>query len=178
LLPKELFVPTLTPADQVGLHISTLKSVQVKGYSSGSAAGRHPFPLAVLIKQVVSDRLVLAGDRLRDGDRLILGMNYRSAISRHYYAMYHSARAVVFAEENGDDHEKHSVLPRHLPSSMSNVSQYENELTDARLLRNQADYDIYPIGDASWEVEARSLAVTAARFVNAFEHFALTNGYV
>ncbi|WP_280433060.1 HEPN domain-containing protein [Nocardia brasiliensis] len=170
-------MPTLTPADQVGLHISTLKSSQLLLYSSNTA-GRHPFPLAVLIRQVVSDRLVLAGDRLGDGDRLILAKNYRSAISRHYYAMYHAARAIVFAEEKGDDHEKHNVLPRHLPPSMSNVGQYENELTNARLLRNQADYDIYPSGDAAWEVEARSLAVIAAGFVNAFEHFALTNGYV
>jgi hypothetical protein len=61
---------------------------------------------------------------------------------------------------------------------MNGVVLREAELTDARLLRNQADYDCYPVGHASWEMDARALAATAAAFLVAFEDFALTNGHV
>jgi uncharacterized protein (UPF0332 family) len=169
-------VPTLTPADQVGLHISTLKKAQLLTYSN--TGGRYPFPVASIVRQTVSDRLVLAGVQLRVGDQLIMTQSFRSAISRHYYAMYHAARAVVFAVEQGDDHEKHSTLPRNLPQSMPNAAQCEADLTDARLLRNKADYDIYPTNEADWENDARALASISAQFVSSFENFALTNGYV
>lgn len=171
-------MPSLTPADQMGLHISTLKKAQLQTYVTTGGSGRHPFPLATYIRQTVSDRLTLAGSQLHVGDQLILGGSFRSSISRHYYAMYHAARAVVFAVEQGDDHEKHSELPRHLPQAMQNVAQHEAELTDARLLRNKADYDIYPANEADWEADARALASTSAQFVSSFENFALQNGHI
>ncbi|WP_330467515.1 hypothetical protein [Micromonospora zamorensis] len=130
------------------------------------------------MRLVVSDRLKLAGEHLRAGDSLGLSNHFRSAISRHYYAMYHAARAIVFAEEKGDDHERHSVLPRHLPSTLSDARLWEVRLTDARLLRNQADYDPYPAGPKEWATDSRILAVTAAQFLAACENFALTNGHV
>jgi uncharacterized protein (UPF0332 family) len=169
-------LPVMTPSDQVGLHISTLKKNDLATYSTPQ--GRHPFPLAALITQVVSDRLVLAGEHLRTGDELVRNQHHRSAISRHYYAMYHAARAIVFAEVQGDDYERHIVLPRNLPSQMEDVTLRESELTDARLLRNKADYDIYPHGHIGWETDARTLAGTAAAFVSACEVFALANGFV
>jgi uncharacterized protein (UPF0332 family) len=169
-------MPTVTPTDQILLHISTCKRAVIAAYPTGG--GKYPFPLARLIQQTVSDRLMLAGEHLRAGDQLILATQYRSAISRHYYAMYHAARAVVFAENRGDDYEHHSVLPRNLPLSMKDRSFRENELIEARLLRNQADYDVYPMGPAGWDSDARSLAVIAGEFVQACEDFALANGHI
>ncbi|MFF3712380.1 HEPN domain-containing protein [Streptomyces phaeochromogenes] len=124
------------------------------------------------------DRLLLAGEHLRSGDHLLFSTQYRSAISRHYYAMYHAARAVVFAESGGDDYERHNILPRNLPPTLPNSTTCESELTDARLLRNQADYDAYPLNETEWENDARALAVTAANFLQACESFASTNGYI
>lgn len=170
-------MPSLTPADQVVLHISTLKKVDVQAYLN-NVGGRHPFPITPLMRQVVSDRLKFAGEHLGTGDQLLAIQQFRSSISRHYYAMYHAARAVVFAVEQGDDHERHNLLPRHLPQNMTNVAQYEVALTDARLLRNKADYDIYPINPIDWEQDARALASTSAKFFSAFENYALTNGHV
>ena len=169
-------MPIVTAADMVGLHISTLRKVDVAAFPA--SVGRYPFPLPVLLRQVVSDRLTLAGEHLRAGDQLVLAGHFRSSISRHYYAMYHAARAVVFAEEQGDDYERHNILPHHMPSAMVDIVLRETELRDARLLRNQADYDCYPVGHSGWEVDARTLASVAANFVRAFEDHALTNGHV
>ncbi len=54
----------------------------------------------------------------------------------------------------------------------------EADLTNARFLRNQADYDCYPMSLQSWEDDARALAAAAAKFLNSCENFALTNGYI
>ncbi|MFE7302585.1 HEPN domain-containing protein [Streptomyces sp. NPDC057579] len=169
-------MPVVTPADLLLLHISTSKSAAISAIPSGG--GRYPFPVAQLMQQVVVDRLLLAGEHLRAGDHLLFSAQYRSAISRHYYAMYHAARSVVFAENRGDDYERHNVLPRNLPSNLPDQAARENELTDARLLRNQADYDAYPLNEIEWENDARTLAVTAANFLQSCESFASTKGYI
>ncbi|MEU5609477.1 HEPN domain-containing protein [Streptomyces sparsogenes] len=130
------------------------------------------------MQQVVVDRLLLAGEHLRAGDHLLFSTQYRSSISRHYYAMYHAARAVVFAANRGDDYERHNVLPRNLPTALQDSAVRESELTNARLLRNQADYDVYPLNESEWEGDARALSVTAANFLQACESFASTNGYI
>lgn len=169
-------MPVVTPADLLLLHISTSKSAAISAIPVG--AGRYPFPVSQLMQQVVIDRLLLAGEHLRAGDKLLFGAQYRSAISRHYYAMYHAARAIVYAENKGDDYERHNTLPRNLPSTLQDSSTRENELTDARLLRNQADYDAYPLNETEWEDDARTLAVIAANFLQSCESFASTNGYI
>jgi hypothetical protein len=92
--------------------------------------------------------------------------------------MYHAARSIVYADFRGDDHERHNVLPRHLPTRLPGKLTREQQLTDARLLRNEADYDVYPFNVSEWESDARRLAITATEFVKACEDFALTEGYV
>jgi uncharacterized protein (UPF0332 family) len=169
-------MPVVTPADLLLLHIATSKSAAISAIPQGG--GRYRFPLAQLKQQVVMDRLLLAGEHLRSGDHLLFSTRYRSAISRHYYAMYHAARAIVFAENGGDDYERHNILPRNLPPSLPDSTTRESELTDARLLRNQADYDAYPLNETEWESDARALAVTAANFLQECESFASTNGYI
>ncbi|WP_146247301.1 hypothetical protein [Micromonospora arborensis] len=169
-------MPTVTPIDRIYLHFSTSKKIAIAAFSAGPA--KHPFPVDDLIRQVTSDRLTLAGFHLRSGDHLTLISDFRSAISRYYYAMYHSARAVVFAEEKGDDFERHAELPRHLPKNMHGRAEREAALIDARLLRNEADYDCYPADPSIWQSDARSLAVIAASFVQSCEEFALSNGHI
>ena len=104
--------------------------------------------IAFVWRRAISNRLTVV---------LLLAAAYRSCISRNYYAMYHGARAVVFGTHFGDDFEAHSALPRNLPSSLPSRVLRETELTDARLLRNQADYDSYPQSENDWEVDARQL---------------------
>jgi uncharacterized protein (UPF0332 family) len=157
-------------------HISTSKKAYLASLPTGT--GRHPFPIAQLVQQATSDRFLLAGDHFRAADQLILTQQFRSAISRYYYAMYHAARAIVFADFGGDDHERHSVLPRNLPALLPDAILREQQLIDARLLRNEADYDVYPFSLPEWESDARKLAITAADFVQACEDFALDKGYV
>lgn len=169
-------MPVVGANDQIMLYISNCTSAQLSALSSGPR--RYPFPVSQMVRQATSDRLALAGEHLRAGDHALLGNRFRSSISRHYYAMYHAARAVVFAVTTGDDHERHSVLPRNLPVALANQSQRENELTAARLLRNEADYDPYPANESDWGQDARTLSVTAADFVQDCENFALSNGLI
>ncbi|WP_329187317.1 hypothetical protein [Streptomyces sp. NBC_01428] len=142
-------MPTVTLTDQMLLHISTSKSATISALPVGGS--KYPFPTAQLLQQIVSDRLLLSGGHLRAGDALLFATQYRSAISRFYYAMYQAARAIAFAETKGDDHERHNILPRNLPPGIDSPVVREAELMDARLLRNQADYDIYPINESDWE---------------------------
>lgn len=165
-------MPAVTTADKVLLYVSTCTKQQVSALAQ-APAGRFHLPVPDMLRQAVSDRLQLAAEHLRHGDDLLLTGAFRASVGRHYYAMYHAARAITFGVNKGDDFEKHSTLPRHLPATMSNVATYETELTAARLLRNQADYDPYPATDTDWEVDARTLGAMAAQFVNAFEVFAL-----
>jgi uncharacterized protein (UPF0332 family) len=169
-------MPNVGPMDLLMRHISTCKKVELAALPT--SGGRYPFPIIQLIQKATSDRLALAGEHLRAGDQLIFALQFRSAISRYYYAMYHAARSIVYAETRGDDYEKHHIVVRHLPSQMPNLVKREQQLTSARFLRNEADYDIYPFSVSEWEGDARTLSITASDFVQACEEFALTEGYV
>src|SRR5262249_27574992 len=59
--------------------------------------------------QVTADQLRLAKEVLGTADKLLRSRpaQYRSAISRYYYSMYHAMRAVVYFAHGGDDHQKH-----------------------------------------------------------------------
>lgn len=76
--------------------------------------------------------------------------------------MYHAVRALVFYTTGGDDHEAHSELPGHLPKDFSNRDVWENELKNARLERNKADYDPYPKGDHAFHKAAEDVVKKAA----------------
>lgn len=168
-------LPALTINEQVLLSVSTSTVAQMAAFPNNR---RHPIPLQQLIQQATSDRLGLAGEHLMTADTLVLAGQFRSSISRHYYAMYHAARAIVFADVGGDDHERHAVLSANLPSNFPDRVSRAAELTDARALRNEADYDLYPLSQTDWEQDARALAPVAAAFVAACEQFAIQNGQV
>ncbi|MFE4855572.1 HEPN domain-containing protein [Streptomyces sp. NPDC056670] len=117
--------------------------------------------------QASADRIKLSDSFLLSADKLLRARpgQYRSAISRYYYSMYHSARAVVYFAHGGDDHEKHSVLPTKLPNDFPSSNFWQNELKDARLNRNSADYDPYPTSWRHWQTLAKSLSATAPNFL-------------
>ena len=167
-------MPFVSIHEQVLLSIGTSKKMHLDAMSQGN--NFHPLPVSDLRKQAVSDRLALAGEHQRFGDQLLLTASFRASIGRHYYAMYHSARAITFGEHGGDDFQRHSVLPRNLPAALPDRSTLEVQLTDARLLRNKADYDPYPPHDQDWEADARQLSATASAFVQACETYAIQNG--
>jgi uncharacterized protein (UPF0332 family) len=136
------------------------------------------FTTTNMVKQIVSDRLELAGSHLRTADTLAQATQYRSAISRYYYSMYHAARAIAFGYHKGDDYQRHSVLPTQLPPPLPNEPRWKNELDDARLVRNMADYDLYPRAALDWKNDSVNLAVVASEFLAECEDFAMDIGLV
>jgi hypothetical protein len=136
-----------------------------EGVSLESRSGRS---LDELQHRVSADRLALAADLVRRGERLV-GSNppqYRDAISRFYYAAYHAFRSVVYFRTGGDDHEQHSILPTKIPIDFPNHTLWSNNLKSAREIRNSADYDMYPKRDSSWRrkcIEVQTIAESAVR---------------
>jgi uncharacterized protein (UPF0332 family) len=169
-------VPTLTVSDQFLRFVSTATKVVIDAIPAGGR--RNPFPLDAAKQQVVSDRFTLSADHLRAGDHLLSDEQHRTAIGRYYYAMYHAARGVTFAEHGGDDFEKHSILPRNLSTGLDPDGRLSVILTDARLLRNEADYDAYPNQDNAWRSDAIGLSTEATSFVANCRTFATTQGMI
>ncbi|WP_084598057.1 HEPN domain-containing protein [Micromonospora chokoriensis] len=128
-------------------------------YLAGTSAGG----LEDLRHRACADRLRLAEQFVSSGRRLLRARpaQYRDAISRNYYGMYHATRAVVFYRYGGDDHESHQALPGQIPKDFPDAAQWTNTLKDARAHRNAADYDPYPTDVQYWRGVAQGLAVEA-----------------
>lgn len=119
--------------------------------------------ISQLSEQACVDRMAMADRFVLTGDKLMRTrpVEYRSAVSRYYYAMYHSVRTVVYFVHGGDDHQEHSALPTKLPTDFPSHSMWLNDLKDARSHRNDADYDPYPFADSDWKPVASNLAAKA-----------------
>lgn len=118
------------------------------------------------------DRIQLANGFLGTADALLRravrqseATSARSAISRYYYAMFQAARAVVFIAHQGDDHNDHQELPKRLPHQFPQRTYWVNQLKDARIARNEADYGPYPKVHTGWIAQGRQLKVEAHNFV-------------
>lgn len=85
----------------------------------------------------------------------------RLTISRSYYAMYHSIRAVAYIFYSGDDHQQHSDLPLRVPNDFPDHALWANQLKSAREYRNQADYDPYPKSTVYWKKIAQTVYMDA-----------------
>lgn len=137
-----------------------------EGVSHESALART---LADLSMQVVADRMTLAMAFLDMGDVCKRSRHdlARSAISRYYYAMYHAMRAVSYSFFGGDDHEKHTELgDKGVPKDFPNRAAAKNDLRDARLTRNEADYEPYPSAPTYFKAAESRLSSMAHAFVN------------
>jgi uncharacterized protein (UPF0332 family) len=127
-----------------------------EGVHLAQSTGRS---LEELRQRSTADRWQLARTFRRQGDHMISAKPplYRGALSRFYYSMYHSMRAVVFFVEKGDDYEAHSKLPGFTPADFPQSSLWQNALKDARTRRNAADYDAYPKSDNAYRSGALEL---------------------
>lgn len=173
--PKENYLPTKNVTETF---MQTFAQLNSKHRATFPIQIGNKFQTSNLAKQIVSDRLRLAGYHLRNGDFLIQNGQNRTSISRYYYCMYHAGRAVCYGYHLGDDYQQHSILPKNLPSNLPQQTSWSRSLNEARLLRNEADYDLYPDSDGRWKADATNLGVTAAEFLIECETFAINEGLI
>lgn len=136
-------------------------------------------PLADVMAQTVADRLDLADEFLAMAQALLRSRTdlSRAAIARFYYAMYHSMRAASYQHFEGDDYEAHAVLSsKGVPPDYPSQALASNELKDARILRNEADYDQYPLNRGYFKTQAKALQPVAANFVGAARRYVTSKG--
>jgi uncharacterized protein (UPF0332 family) len=101
--------------------------------------------------RAAADRLRLSAELAR---RARAQASARDAVSRAYYSMYHSWRAVVYFESGGDDNQEHKEVAKYSPAGFVDVAVWQNTLKTAREIRNRADYEPYPKADGSWRNDA------------------------
>ncbi|MCD9121462.1 HEPN domain-containing protein [Cupriavidus sp. UGS-1] len=158
------------------LLISKAKLEKLRNFADGvSICRRSRSTIDRLRARVAKDRLRLAQLQLNDAIKsaALTPKLSRAAVSRAYYAMYHAARAATYLSYGGDDHEEHSALPSKLPANFPDLEQWRNKLKFARLERNRADYDPYPVDDTAFEdtcdaliQDATELIRVAQRYIN------------
>jgi uncharacterized protein (UPF0332 family) len=124
-----------------------------------SLEDRTGYAIDILISKASLDRIELSKTLFLAARTASQGRNrsFRSATSRAYYSMYHALRAVAFFVHRGDDHEEHSKLPAGIPGDFPDRANWENDLKNARLERNRADYDPYPKNDLMFRTTATLL---------------------
>lgn len=136
-------------------------------------------PMEDVMAQTVADRLNLADDFLDMAERLFRSRSdmSRPAIARYYYAMYHSMRAASFQYLGGDDHEQHTALSaKGIPDDYPQQAVASNELKDARILRNEADYEQYPTTRSYFQSAAKDLRPVATAFVRTARQYVTSKG--
>ena len=109
-----------------------------------------------ILKVTAIDRWKLANLHKTHANRLMTKNfhQYRTAVSRYYYAMYHAMRACIFIYHQGDDYESHSNIPNGIPPDFPSAAIWKIKFKDARLTRNKADYEPYPKTDKAWRSRA------------------------
>lgn len=159
----------LTPVEQRLQRVTKLSAREIgllrEGVSVEAALSRT---MADALHQVVADRILLSEGFLQTAEKLRRSRSdmSRAAIARYYYAMYHAMRAVSFHNHGGDDHEAHSELfQKGVPADFPNAIAARNDLKDARLSRNEADYDPYPQSAAYFKSVVQRLAPVSSAFV-------------
>ena len=172
---KEVYLPKQSVEESILLNLAQSSQSDME-WLEGFVGG--PNNLTSRIGEVISHRLELAGKHLRNGDSFLVIKEYRTSISRHYYAMYHSARAICFGYHRGDDYQKHFVLPKHMPDDLEDRWRFSGTLNESRLLRNMADYDLYPLDESKWSKDANRMSSLASEFVSVCEEYAKFKGWL
>ena len=129
------------------LALSKFRKAQIDLLTNGVRIERERGATIESLRQsVCGDRFRLALRFLQNAEtiRTLDPPLFRDSISRSYYAMYHAARAVVYFTHGGDDYQDHDQLHKYLPPDFPDAETWSNELKEARLRRNEADYDPYP----------------------------------
>lgn len=161
------------------LSISEAKKVSIDQWRNGvRLESDSGVSIDALVKDTVRARLRLAEEMQRQG-HLIVGLHppiYRLIVNRFYYALYHAVRSLVFFMHGGDDHQEHKVVPSYIPSDFPNAQYWQNELKDARTLRNEVDYNPFPDTDASWQAAASTMATRADKLIPLVKNYLFQKG--
>ena len=90
-------------------------------------------------------RLQKAAEMLASAHRDIAAEDYASANNRAYYCIFHAMRAVLALD--GEDYKKHSAVISQfsLKYLKSNIlpRQYGSLISNASLIRNRSDYEVF-----------------------------------
>jgi len=171
-------MPIFAPTKNL-MRVSAAKAAEIRNWKEGQYLERNSgHTLEELMHRAAADRFKLAVGFLSVADHLCSQARpqYRVAVGRYYYAMYHAMRAAAFVHHEGDDHERHSELPGKSPSDLPNAATLANSLKSAREQRNHADYDPYPKSDAAWRIMATALKADAHGLVTAIKSYLQTKG--
>lgn len=167
------------PTDRDLLALSKSSAETINNFRRGAhLAARYGQGIDQLVEVACRDRFSLGRHALNCAASALRSPNaqYRVAVGRAYYAMYHIARAVVYFVEGGDDHESHQEVPKHLPKDFPDRDRWENELKKARLERNRADYDPYPRRDSAFATNASSTVGIARQFLPLAKRYLVKKG--
>lgn len=162
------------------LYISKSERVRLDTLKAGaSLVERTGYTINQLKEKVIRDRLTLARTLLKEAQQASHAKPpaFRTTVSRAYYAMYHSVRAVCFFYHEGDDNEPHTKLPGAIPNDFPDRERWENDLKRARLERNRADYDPYPRKTSSFEVSANETLEHANLLLATARAYLRTKGF-
>lgn len=126
-----------------------------------------------LILLACTDRLALSHHFLESAARLrrMRPASYRNSASRSYYSMYHAARTISFVVHTGDDNQDHRDLHKGIPDEFPDSERWRNDLKEARLRRNEADYDPYPKLDDEFADVSRIQLRVATDFLQVAEQY-------
>lgn len=135
-------------------------------------------PIDKLLEIAIIDRLRFAEQTLKTARKFArqLDKQHRLTIARSYYAMYHTARAVVFHAEGGDDYQEHSTLRNKLPPDFPDYAMWKNKMNDARLERNKADYVPYPVKESAFSETAAMTLDNAEQFMRQARQYLKSKG--
>lgn len=131
-----------------------------------------------LTKNALRDRIKFAQQNLRLAKKIALAhpKRHRLIIARSYYAFYHTARAVVYFSEGGDDFQEHSKVAEKLPGDFPDRENWQNRLKTARLERNKADYEPYPVQERKFAGAAKHTLNSAESFIRNVRRYLKTKG--
>ena len=147
--------------------------------AGASLADRTGYSVKQLTAKAVGDRLGLARSILKNAELILTQPqpSFRTTVSRAYYSMYHTARALALFATGGDDYQEHSKLPASIPTDFPSRQYWENELKRARLERNRADYDPYPKNDDRFEAVANDLVTRAKALLPLTRQYLRSKGW-
>lgn len=140
-----------------------------------AAAPLDAAKLQNIVDELTLDRFNLAKEFLSQAQAQDLSTvnGQKIAISRGYYAMYQSGRAIIFHYGRADI-EGHEEVVKRLPSTLPNRVHWSFRLNEWRDKRNQVDYSPYPNGNLY--VIAQQVLVEAEDFLSLCAQFLRTRG--
>lgn len=137
------------------------------------------YSIDALCRKAVTDRLELASGILKHA-RNCYNLDhppFRTIISRSYYSMYHTARAMSFYVNPGDDNQEHNKLPQSFPDDFPEKAYWANQLKAARYERNRSDYDPYPKNENTLKETADTTYYNAKKLLSVTRNYLRSKGW-